>query len=221
MAILPALLFIANLLLCFYQISSTTDTITRLKPLHDDGSTLASKNGTFELGFFSPGSSTNRYVGIWYKNIPDRVVWVANRDHPIIDNSSKLCISKEGNIVLLSKNQTLLWSANSTAKALSPIVQLLDTGNLVLREENNNKNSNFEDSFLWQSFDYPCDTLLQGMKLGWDKKTGLNRRLTAWKNWDDPTPRNFSWGIKFTSNPELVMWKGSIEYHRSVDPEGQ
>ena len=210
MAILPVMLFIANLLLCFYQISSTTDTITQFKPLHD-GSTLASNDGTFELGFFSPGSSTNRYVGIWYKNIPVRVVvWVANRDHPITDNSSVLSISKEGNLVLLSKNQTLLWSTNSSTEALSPIVQLLDTGNLVLREENNK-----DDSFLWQSFDHPCDTLLSGMKLGWDLKTGLNRRLTAWKSWDDPAPGNFTWGTVLTSNPEMILWKGPIEYQRS------
>ncbi|CAN6684296.1 unnamed protein product [Malus baccata var. baccata] len=34
-----------------------------------DGETLVSTGGTFELGFFIPDSSENRYVGIWYKKI--------------------------------------------------------------------------------------------------------------------------------------------------------
>ncbi|XP_019449117.1 PREDICTED: G-type lectin S-receptor-like serine/threonine-protein kinase At4g27290 isoform X2 [Lupinus angustifolius] len=208
------ILFITNLLLLFSQISTATDTITQLQSLPDDGSTLVSSDGSFELGFFSPGSSTNRYIGIWYKNIPDRfVVWVANRDHPIKHNSSKLSINKEGNLILLSKNGTVHWSINSSTKALSPIVKLLDTGNLVLREEKDDSNN--EDSFLWQSFDYPCDTLLPGMKLGWNLKTGLNRRLTAWKNWEDPSPGNFTWSAVITGDPEMVLWNGSAKFHRS------
>ena len=209
MSITLATPVISMLLLFLSQISLAIDTITQSQSL-PDGSSLVSNDGTFKLGFFSPGSSTNRYVGIWYKNIPvQTVVWVANRDHPINDNSSVLSISKDGNLVLLSQNHTLLWSTNATTKALNPIVQLLDNGNLVLRDRNN------EQSFLWQSFDHPSNILLPGMKLGWDLKTGLNRCLTAWKNWDDPSPGDFTWGIVLGSNPESVMWKGSVEIYRS------
>ncbi|KAJ0684592.1 putative non-specific serine/threonine protein kinase [Helianthus annuus] len=49
-----------------------------------DEDTLVSPGRVFELGFFKPGSSENRYLGIWYKNISVRtVVWVANRDRPL------------------------------------------------------------------------------------------------------------------------------------------
>ncbi|XP_027354350.1 G-type lectin S-receptor-like serine/threonine-protein kinase At4g27290 [Abrus precatorius] len=213
MATIPFMLVIFKLLLSFFShFSFATDTISQTQPLAD-GSTLVSNDGTFELGFFNPGSSSNRYVGIWYKNIPVRtIVWVANSDNPIKDNSSKLIISQEGNLVLLSHNQTLLWSTNTTTKSLTltPFVQLLDTGNLVLRSENNN-----EENFLWQSFDHPSNTMLPGMKLGWDLKTGLNRRITSWKNWDDPSPGDFSWGIVLTGNPEMAMWKGYDESYRS------
>ncbi|XP_029129150.1 G-type lectin S-receptor-like serine/threonine-protein kinase At4g27290 isoform X2 [Cajanus cajan] len=216
---------ISNLLMLFSQLSTaTTDSITQSQPLHDDGTTLVSNDGTFELGFFSPGSSTNRYIGVWYKIISVKtIVWVANRDNPVKDNNNTmLTITKEGNLVLLnnSNNQTL-WSTNITfftsQPLLSPMVQLLDNGNLVLKEGNNNNNNKEEEeeSFLWQSFDHPCDTLLPGMKLGWDLKTGNNRKLTAWKSWDDPSSGNFTWGMLLSSNPELVLWKGSIEYHRS------
>ncbi|XP_061350020.1 G-type lectin S-receptor-like serine/threonine-protein kinase At4g27290 [Gastrolobium bilobum] len=218
MVILPAMLVISKLLFFFFHISYAFDTITQFKSLPDDGSTLVSKDGTFELGFFNPGSSSNRYVGIWYKNVQVRtVVWVANRDNPIKDDSSKLIVSKEGNLVLLSQNQTLLWSTNSSTEASSPRVQLLDTGNLVLRDEKDNNN---ETSFLWQSFDHPCDTVLPGMKIGWDLKTGLDRRLTAWKNWDDPSSGNFTAGMVLGSNPGMVIWKGSAEYYRTGPVNG-
>ncbi|XP_061336689.1 G-type lectin S-receptor-like serine/threonine-protein kinase At4g27290 [Gastrolobium bilobum] len=211
MGILPVMLVITIVILLFSsQISSAIDTITLFQSL-PDGRTLVSKDGIFELGFFSPSSSTNRYVGIWYKNIPVRsVVWVANRDTPIKDNSSMLNISKEGNLVLLSQNGTVHWSTNATKKAFNATAQLLDSGNLVLRDEHDNN----PESFLWQSFDYPSDTLLPGMKLGWNLKTNLNRHLTAWKNKEDPSMGDFTWGFVRSSNPEMVMWKGLTKYYR-------
>ena len=93
-------------------------------------------------------------------------------------------VNSSGSLVLLSQNRTVVWSANSTKEAGSPVVELLDSGNLVLRE----KNEENPESYLWQSFDYPSDTWLAGMKLGWDLRTGLERRLTAWKSPDDPSP---------------------------------
>ncbi|KAL2327853.1 hypothetical protein Fmac_021280 [Flemingia macrophylla] len=206
-----------NLLLLFFfsLVSYATDTIIQSQPL-SDGTTLVSKNGTFELGFFTPGSSTNRYVGIWFKNIPTRnVVWVFNRNNPTKDKFSTLSLTKGGNLVLLNQNRSLIWSTNTTGSGSGSnhVVQLLDNGNLVIRDENDDSNN--EESFLWQSFDHPCDTLLQGMKLGWNLKTGLNRFLTAWKNWDDPSSGDLTSGIKLGINPELVIMKGSVEYYRS------
>ncbi|KAH1042338.1 hypothetical protein AAZX31_09G092400 [Glycine max] len=215
MAIPLVILLICKLLSLFSQICyATTDTITKGQPLPDDGNTLLSKDGTFELGFFNPGSSNNRYVGIWYKNIVVKtVVWIANRDNPIRNNSSKLVISQDGNLVLLSQNESLIWTTNASSSEVSsssPIVQLLDTGNLVIKDGNDK-----ESVFLWQSFDYPCDTLLPGMKFGWDLRTGLNRRLTSWKSWDDPSSGDFTWGVEIGSNPDIVMWKGNVEYFRT------
>ena len=205
------MLVIAKLLLLSSQSSSATDVITQSQSL-PDGRTLVSQDGSFELGFFSPGSSTNRYVGIWYKNIPVRtVVWVANRDNPIKDNSSMLTISREGNLVLLSQNNRVHWSTNTTTNVSSAAAQLLGSGNLVLRDEKDNNS----ESYSWQSFDYPSDTLLPNMKLGWNLKTGLNRRLTAWNNWDDPSSSDFTLAFAPNYYPEFVMMKGSTKYQRS------
>uniref|UniRef100_A0A2N9F9S6 Bulb-type lectin domain-containing protein n=1 Tax=Fagus sylvatica TaxID=28930 RepID=A0A2N9F9S6_FAGSY len=192
--------------------SNAADIITQSQSLRDD-MTLVSKDGSFELGFFNPGSSKNRYLGIWFKNIPvQTVVWVANRLKPINDSSGVLMLNNSGSLVLLSQNSTIVaWSANSTNQASNPIVQLLDSGNLVVRDE---KEENLEN-YLWQSFDYPCDSLLPGMKLGWDSRTGQEWRLSAWKSPDDPSPGELTYAIPHNNYPELVMKKGSEKYFRT------
>ncbi|KAI9079139.1 hypothetical protein K1719_038865 [Acacia pycnantha] len=116
----------------------------------------------------------------------------------------------DGRTTLVSKDEKFELGFFSPEKASSPIVQLLDSGNLVLRDERDQNPQNC----LWQSFDYPCDTLLPGMKLGWDLRTGLNRRLTAWNNWDDPSPGDFRSELMLHNLPEKVFWQGSTEYFR-------
>ncbi|CAJ2638518.1 unnamed protein product [Trifolium pratense] len=224
MLLIIELVITSNLILLFFfsQLSTAIDTITQFQSLNDDGTTLVSNDGTFELGFFRPGSSTNGYVGIWYKNIPKRrIVWVANRDNPIKGNNSNstiLVISKEGNLVLLTNNnQTLVWSTNITTQLLSNtsshVARLLDNGNFVVKDKYNSDQQS--KNFIWQGFDFPCDTMMPEMKLGWDLKTGLNRQLTSWKNWDDPSSGDLTWGIVLSSNPDTVLKKGSIEIYRS------
>ncbi|KAL4619376.1 hypothetical protein ACB092_06G074500 [Castanea dentata] len=213
MDIFVFVVLISNLLLFFFVFSDGADSITESQFLSDiDNTTLVSKDGGFVLGFFSPGNSSNRYLGIWYNKIPVKtVVWVANRLNPISDSSGMLMLNGSGSLVLLSQNTSVTWLANSTKEAGSPVVELLDSGNLVLREE---KEGNPE-RYLWQSFDYPSDTWLPGMKLGWDLRIGLNRYLSSWKSSDDPSPGELSWGIEIHNYPEFVMKNGSQKCFRS------
>jgi hypothetical protein len=206
-----AFVFLSSYSLVFlFGFSDAVDSITQSQPFNE-GMTLVSKDGSFELGFFSPGSSKNRYLGIWYKNIPVQIVfWVANRLNPINDSSGVLMVNSSGSLVILSHNSTVAWFVNSTKQASNPIVQLLDSGNLVVRDE---KEENPEN-YLWQSFDYPCDTLLPGMKIGWNSRNGLEWRLSAWKSPDDPSPGDLTFGIENHNYPELVMKKGSEKYFR-------
>ncbi|GAY53020.1 hypothetical protein CUMW_146260, partial [Citrus unshiu] len=210
MGVLSFLFVCCKLLVFLSESSFASDTITSSQSL-SDGRTLVSKEGSFELGFFNPGSSKNRYVGIWYKNMPVKtVVWVANRINPIND-SSGFC-KPDGQSCFNSQNKSVVWSANLSKEVRIPVVlQLLDSGNLVLRGERDGGS----ETYLWQSFDYPSDTLLLGMKLGWDLKTGLERRITSWKSPDDPSPGNFTWAVERQDNPELMMWKGSRKFQRS------
>jgi hypothetical protein len=141
------------------------------------------------------------------------VVWVANRVNPINDSSGILMINNTGRLLLLRENRTVVWSTSSSTKQpQQPFLQLLDSGNLVVTD---GKNANSEDDYLWQSFDCPSDTSLPGSKHGWDLRRRLNRRLTAWKNWDDPSPGDFSFGVELHNFLEAVMWKVSEKYSRT------
>ena len=166
-----------------FGVSISSDLLTTDKPLRD-GDVLISSGKNFVLGFFSPPSSINRYVGIWYNKVSEQtVVWVANRDNPINDTSGVMSIDSYGNIVIHQKNETTpTWTANvlSAISAHNLVLQLQDSGNLVLLEEIT------KSSILWQSFDHPTDTLLPSMKLGLNRTSGLNRFLTSWKSQDDP-----------------------------------
>ncbi|KAL2475483.1 Receptor-like serine/threonine-protein kinase SD1-8 [Abeliophyllum distichum] len=173
--------------------------------------TLVSTGEEFELGFFSPGESNNWYIGIWYKNIKEKtVVWVANRDSPVRNSSGVLKIDEDGNLVLLDEGRKSVWSTNHS-RAENTVAELLETGNFVLRQENDPDPENY----LWQSFDYPTDTLLPGMKLGWDLKTGLNRYLTSWKNGDDPGTGDFSFKLDINGYPECFLTKKQVIVYRS------
>lgn len=75
-------------------------------------------------------------MGIWYNNIEVTVVWVANWCNPINGSSSILKINNTGNLGLLSQKERVVWSPISSRVAVSPVLQLLDSGNLVLRDRN-------------------------------------------------------------------------------------
>ncbi|KAJ4884123.1 Receptor-like serine/threonine-protein kinase SD1-6 [Raphanus sativus] len=174
--------------------------------------TIVSRNETFELGFFTPGTSSRWYLGIWYSKIPTRTyVWVANRDNPLSHPNGSLKISSDNNLVIFDhSSDTPVWSTNLTVGTMrSPLVaELLDNGNFVLRDSNNNNNE-----YLWQSFDFPTDTLLPDMKLGWDKKTGLDRVLRSWRNPEDPSSGDFSVKLETRGFPEYYVFnKESIIY---------
>ncbi|KAK8602954.1 hypothetical protein V6N13_085156 [Hibiscus sabdariffa] len=191
-------------LIIFSKASNATDTISPSESL-TDSMTLVSSDGSFALGFFSPGSSKNRYLGIWYNNIPiQTVVWVANRISPINDSTGVLKIEISGKLVLQVQNTTAVWSTNTTGSVQNPVLQLLDSGNLVVRDENDSN----PESYVWQSFDYPSDTSLPGMKIGVDLRTGFNRKLSSWKNWDDPSPGDLTYGVEIEGSPEIVLRKG-------------
>ncbi|XP_028807641.1 G-type lectin S-receptor-like serine/threonine-protein kinase At4g27290 [Neltuma alba] len=193
-----------------FKASMAVSSIRQSQNLSDASrTTLVSQGGKFELGFFTPGNSGKRYLGIWYKKIPQTVVWVANNINPINDSSGVLTVNATGNLVL-TQNNTVVWYTNLTKQAQDPVAELLDSGNFVVRDVNEAN----PGVYLWQSFDHPSNTLLAGMKLGWDLKNHLHRKITAWKSPNDPTPSGFSWELLLHNYPEFFLMKGSDKFMR-------
>jgi len=203
-----------TLISSFLEVSDAGDTLTVTQSLKDN-QTLVSSDQKFELGFFRLGSSSDRYLGIWYKNIPDKaVVWVANRDHPLQNSEAFLTLSSDGKL-LLNETGSVVWSSNTTRAARTPGAQLLDSGNFIVKDVGDEYDHDNSENYLWQSFDYPSDTLLPGMKLGWNLKTGLNRHLRSWKSSDDPSPGDYTYSVDPRGLPQLVLRKGSTKLFRS------
>ncbi|XP_017217514.1 G-type lectin S-receptor-like serine/threonine-protein kinase At4g27290 isoform X1 [Daucus carota subsp. sativus] len=187
--------------------SSAVDTIRENQTIRD-GETITSSGGEFELGFFSPGRSRYRYLGIWYKKISSgTVVWVANRNAPIMNNLSMVRVDDKG--ITLQTVNGIIWSSNTSVSMKNPVAQILDSGNLVLRDDDHGI-----DNFIWQSFDYPGDIMLPGMKFGLDLVTGLDRYFTSWKSIDDPSTGNFTNRIDPNGFPQSFVLKGSVKWHR-------
>ncbi|KAM4110378.1 hypothetical protein ACB094_03G190800 [Castanea mollissima] len=179
---------------------------------------LNSAKQRFTLGFFSPAyygvNENNSYLAIWYYNYTEsRAVWVANRNRPFSrDSSAFLTLAHLGKLVINSSgfggDPFVIYSGGETENTS---VTLLDTGNLVVREMNSNGSIG---RTLWESFDHPTDTLLPGMKLGVNRKTGRNWSLTSWLAYDDPAPGAFTleWEPK---TRRLVMKRRGVPYWSS------
>ncbi|KAL3718380.1 hypothetical protein ACJRO7_003506 [Eucalyptus globulus] len=172
----PIFSFFCNsiIVLSLLPLSYTADTLSSVQSIRE-GETLVSPGRKFELGFFSAGSSKNSCLGIWFVVSPETVVWVANRNNPLTDSNGTLKISNEGELVILNRSNSIIWSKNSTKVLGNLVAQLLDSGNLVLRECNSLESADYS----WQTFDYPSNTILVGMTLGWNFKTGLESHLTS------------------------------------------
>ncbi|CAA3016361.1 G-type lectin S-receptor-like serine threonine-kinase At4g03230 [Olea europaea subsp. europaea] len=202
---ISAFFYCTILVVCLSHQSDGRDTITTSNPLRDDaGESLISADGTFELGFFTPGGK-NRYVGIWYHILPLRVVWVANRDNPVQDSSGSFAIAKDGNLKVLSNgNPCLISKLENAGAGVNRTVKLLNNGNLIIFDGPS------PSEMLWQSFENPTDTFLPGMKMD-DQMV-----LTSWSNSANPAKGNY----KFRKDQELYkIQNGSNLYWRSGEPD--
>ncbi|XVF70458.1 hypothetical protein PTKIN_Ptkin11bG0163200 [Pterospermum kingtungense] len=163
---------------------------------------LTSAGNNFELGFFSPGTSTNLYVAIRMNNVPTKdIVWVANRNLAFSGSSPVLTINNDGYLVIVDDRISYRVSDDPSSQNVSATV--LDSGNLVLKSE--------KSEILWQSFDFPTNTFLPGMKLGFSRKTGKVWSLTSWLDDEDPNKGDFE--VKMDPDPtylnQILLMRGS------------
>ncbi|GKV19155.1 hypothetical protein SLEP1_g29448 [Rubroshorea leprosula] len=197
-------------------IGFSADTITPSKSIKYPEA-IISNGSKFQLGFFSPASSTDLYVGIWYNGIDPvkGIIWVANRQTPLKDSSGSLMISEDGNLVVVNGQKEVLWSSNvEKLTGNNTIAKLLDLGNLVLQDKTTGMN-------MWESFQQPSNVFVPAMKLGVNLRTGEKIQLTSWKSPSDPSVGNFSVGFEPFDIPQVFVWKNSQPYWRSGQWNGR
>lgn len=185
---------------CF---SATTprDTIAFNESI-SDGQNLVSSNKKFVLGFFSPGASSHRYIGIWYSSVPNgTAVWVANRNDPVYDKSGVLKFDDVGNLIVQNGTGSSFIVASGVG-VRNGEAAILDNGNFVLRSMTDRSN------IIWESFASPTDTWLPGMNIT------LGNLLKSWKSYDDPAMGDYTFGfgpsiVNASASQFIIRWNGN------------
>nr|XP_043639496.1 putative receptor protein kinase ZmPK1 [Erigeron canadensis] len=182
---------------------------------------LVSPNRLFTAGFHRIGRNVYTFA-IWYSNTMSdgnhTFVWMANRDEPVNGKRSKFSLWKDGNLVLTDAGRRI-WMSDT--KSSSPLqLQLLNSGNLVLTELN-------KKTYLWQSFSFPTDTILQNQPFTKDTFLISSRSLTNFSSGfyklffdDDNVIRlvfhNDEVASVYWPSPWLVSWQaGRTTYNNS------
>ncbi|KAK4361014.1 hypothetical protein RND71_019966 [Anisodus tanguticus] len=199
---------------CFSSFCLAGDRLT-LGEILKDGDNITSKGGDFVLGFFSPTTgSSKRYLGIRYADVTVKtVIWVANRQKPVHDKNGTFLIDKIGNLVVKNGHGDLLWSSNVTVETRNSTACLIDDGNLVIL--NNDRDAARLNSALWESFLYPTDTFLPGMKVFMETQSKERKVFSSWTNESDPSPGKYSMGVDPRGAPQIVIWDGPNRRWRS------
>ncbi|GKV53492.1 hypothetical protein SLEP1_g60013 [Rubroshorea leprosula] len=200
---------------------SETNTLEQGKQLRH-GELLRSSNGIFRLGFFQLSSYADKsFLGIWYKDsgwyknegntpIVQFPVWIANRNNPIFNRSGILSVNRNGCPQILSGEKEIIALCSTRASKARATLQV--DGNFVLQELNSDGSVKGN---LWQSFDHPTDTLLPGMKLGFNLKTGFNWTLTSRRSFFSPASGSFTLAVDPNDTKQLVILRPDDVYWRS------
>jgi hypothetical protein len=183
-------------------------------------STLCSKQGTYCMTF-----DQTRYLSIFSSNTK-WIVWIANRKQPVDDeNSAVLSLDYSGvlKIEYRNKKPIILYNSTKPFSNSTIVATLLDTGNFKLQDIQTK-------TVLWQSFDHPTDSLLPGMKLGVNHKTGEKWSLVSRLSESvlAPGPFRLEWEPKrkelVIKRKEKVFWtsgelmkNGTFEYISGED----
>ncbi|KAJ0747543.1 putative non-specific serine/threonine protein kinase [Helianthus annuus] len=188
---------------------------------------LLSPNRLFTAGFHKVGDNAYCFA-IWFSDHPSTVVWMANRDEPVNGKHSKFSLQKDGNLVLTDAGRYIIWSTQIRLNSSSIKLQLYNTGNLILHEHENP---------VWQSFDYPTDTLLPNQLLTKNTQLVSSRSSTNYSSgfyrlfFDTDSILRLCYDSHKTTtvfwpDPGLLSWQvGRYQYlyseRASLDSEGR
>ncbi|XP_027165738.1 G-type lectin S-receptor-like serine/threonine-protein kinase RLK1 [Coffea eugenioides] len=161
-----------------------------------------SPSGDFAFGFQEVQHKDLFLLSIWYHKIPDKtVVWFVNSTNPV-PRGSTVKLDPQTGLVHCDPRGLQLWSANVDSAQIDHGF-MNDTGNFILKGN--------DDSWLWESFKHPADTILpnQELKIG----DSLSSRKSA---------TSFSRGrfyLRFRDDGNLVLVTKSVSTNVDDDAE--
>jgi hypothetical protein len=176
---------------------------------------LVSPDATFSCGFLEAGNNAFSF-SVWYSDAANKTaVWTANPDAPVNGRGSRISFRHDGSLALSGANGigTTVWESKTSGAGLS--VSLLDTGNLVISDD---PSSSGGGRTLWQSFDWPVDTLVPSQRLTKDTTLVSRYFILYYDNdnvlrlrYDGPDASSIYW-----PNPDYAVFpNGRTSYNSS------
>ncbi|XP_028779314.1 G-type lectin S-receptor-like serine/threonine-protein kinase LECRK3 [Neltuma alba] len=127
---------------------------SRLSP-KSNSTSWVSPSGHFAFGFYPQGKGF--VVGIWLRHEHENItVWTAYRNSPPLSSNSVIELTTDG-LVLFNETGIRTSITNASFAVPAHSASMLDSGNFVIYDKN--------QSVIWQSFDFPTDTMLGGQTL--------------------------------------------------------
>ncbi|CAM6013264.1 unnamed protein product [Sphagnum balticum] len=132
---------------------------------------LQSPNATFvlELSLVNDSNNTVSCLASIQHAASGLQVWVANF-YNTTNSTYSLVLGGNGNLIIMmmenNNTMTTTWSSNTGSEGVTAM-QLLENGNLVLSATTTKSTveKNNSGAVVWQSFDYPTDTIITGQQL--------------------------------------------------------
>ncbi|XP_022887929.1 G-type lectin S-receptor-like serine/threonine-protein kinase RLK1 [Olea europaea var. sylvestris] len=195
-------LIIFLLPLCAFSQNNGTITVGTSIVATERSTPWLSPSGDFAFGFQKLQSNDMFQLAIWYDKIPNKtVVWYPNVTNPISGDST-VGIDAQNGLVLRDPQGRVLWSTIDIVDDVSHGF-LNDTGNFVLVRS--------DSVSIWESFNYPSDTLLPTQIIA------INDTLVSRKS-----ETNFSRGrfyLRMLSDGNLVLNTRSVPTNSDFDDE--
>lgn len=166
--------------------------------IDNSGTFLSSQNGTFEAGIFNPGSQGNNFYLCIIHVASHTIIWSANRDSPI-SSSGKMTLTDKG-IGIADEAGNPKW-ATPPLKSEVHALLLTEMGNLVLLDRFNGT--------LWESFQFPTDTVVIGQQLP------VGTFLKSAVSDNDLSTGEYSFAV--SASDAILQWHGLTYWKLSMD----
>lgn len=202
---MESIFYISQFFLLFSAISAYTFrgfinpnfTASHLQFIDNSGIFLYSHNRTFGAAIFNPGGQQTKFYLCVIHVASNTIIWSANRDAPI-SSSDKMNLTTKG-ITIVDQDGNLKWS---TSPLKSPVyaLELTNTGNLVLLDSSNGS--------LWESFQYPTDTIVIGQHLP------VGTLLSSAVSDSDLSTGDYN--LRITISDAILQWHGQTYWELSM-----